>query len=56
MSQADIARIAHQMGLDRRCRCSTQRFSRLLTGDWGRSYRDNQPVLAVIGSTSGTSS
>ena len=23
MSQADIARIAHQMGLDRRCRCNT---------------------------------
>ncbi len=22
----------------------------MLTGDWGRSYRDNQPVLAVIGS------
>jgi peptide/nickel transport system permease protein len=23
-------------------------ISRLLTGDWGHSYRDNQPVLAVI--------
>jgi peptide/nickel transport system permease protein len=51
MSQADIARIAHQMGLDRPLPLQYwEWFSRLLTGDWGRSYRDNQPVLAVIGS------
>jgi peptide/nickel transport system permease protein len=51
MSQADIARIAHQMGLDRPLPLQYwEWFSRLLTGDWGRSYRDSQPVLAVIGS------
>jgi peptide/nickel transport system permease protein len=51
MSQADIARIAHQMGLDRPLPIQYwEWFSRLLSGDWGRSYRDNQPVLAVIGS------
>ena len=51
MSQADIARIAHQMGLDRPLPLQYwEWFSRLLTGDWGRSYRDNQPVLAIIGS------
>jgi peptide/nickel transport system permease protein len=51
MSQADIARIAHQMGLDRPLPLQYwEWFSRLLVGDWGRSYRDNQPVLAVIGS------
>lgn len=51
MSQADIARIAHQMGLDRPLPLQYWEWlSRLLTGDWGRSYRDSQPVLAVIGS------
>jgi peptide/nickel transport system permease protein len=51
MSQADIARIAHQMGLDRPLPLQYwEWFSRLLAGDWGRSYRDNQPVLAIIGS------
>jgi peptide/nickel transport system permease protein len=51
MSQADIARIAHQMGLDRPLPLQYwEWFSRLLTGDWGRSYRDSQPVLAIIGS------
>ena len=51
MSQADIARIAHQMGLDRALPIQYwEWFTRLLTGDWGRSYRDGQPVLAVIGS------
>ncbi len=54
MSQADIARIAHQMGLDRPLPLQYwEWFSRLLTGDWGRSYRDSQPVLAVIGSHQG---
>lgn len=51
MSQADIARIAAQMGLDRPLPVQYwEWFSRLFTGDWGRSYRDGQPVLAVIGS------
>jgi len=51
MSQADIARIAAQMGLDQPLPILYwQWFSRLLTGDWGHSYRDSQPVLAVIAS------
>jgi peptide/nickel transport system permease protein len=50
MTQADLARIAHQMGLDRPLPIQYwEWFRRMLTGDWGRSYRDNQPVLAVIG-------
>lgn len=51
MSQADIARIAHQMGLDQPLPIQYWNwFTRLFTGDWGRSYRDSQPVLEVIGS------
>ena len=50
MTQADLARIAHQMGLDRPLPLQYwEWFHRMLDGDWGRSYRDNQPVLAVIG-------
>ena len=49
MTQAQLARIAHQMGLDRPLPIQYwEWFTRLLQGDWGRSYRDNQPVLAVI--------
>ncbi|HSU07087.1 MAG TPA: ABC transporter permease [Acetobacteraceae bacterium] len=49
MTQADLARIAHQMGLDRPVPIQYwEWFRRMLTGDWGRSYRDNQPVLAII--------
>ncbi len=51
MSQEAMARIAHQMGLDQPL--PVQYFEwlrRLLAGDWGRSYRDSQPVLWVIGS------
>src|SRR3954453_12189523 len=45
MSQADIARIAAQMGLDRPPRVHLREwFSRLLLGDWANSYRDSQPV------------
>jgi peptide/nickel transport system permease protein len=51
MSQEDIARIAQQMGLDRPLPVQYwEWFTRLLMGDWGRSYRDSQPVLHVIGS------
>jgi len=51
MSQEDIARIAVQMGLDRPLPVQYwEWFTRLLGGDWGRSYRDSQPVLHVIGS------
>ena len=54
MSQADIARIAAQMGLDQPLPVQYwEWFSRLLLGDWGNSYRDSQPVLAVIGSRLG---
>ena len=46
MTQADLARIAHQMGLDRPLPIQYWEWFRLmLTGDWGRSYRDTQPVL-----------
>lgn len=51
MTQADLARIAHQMGLDRPLPAQyVEWVSRILVGDWGRSYRDNQPVLGVIAS------
>src|SRR3954470_1375200 len=50
MSQEDIARIAAQMGLDRPLPIQYwEWFTRLVTGDWGRAYRDTQPVLAIIG-------
>jgi len=51
LTQADLARIAHEMGLDRPLPVQYwEWFSRVLRGDWGRSYRDSQPVLSVIGS------
>jgi peptide/nickel transport system permease protein len=51
MTQADLTRIAHQMGLDRPLPVQyAEWISRILTGDWGRSYRDDQPVLSVIAS------
>ena len=49
LSQADLDRIAAQMGLDRPL--PVQYFewlSRLFVGDWGNSYRDGAPVLQVI--------
>lgn len=49
LSQADLARIAHQFGLDRPLPVQYwEWFRRMLLGDWGRSYRDSQPVLAII--------
>jgi peptide/nickel transport system permease protein len=51
MSPKDLQMIAHQMGLDRPLpEQYLQWLAHLLGGDWGRSYRDNQPVLAVIAS------
>jgi peptide/nickel transport system permease protein len=51
MTQADLARIAHQMGLDRPLPVQyLEWMSRILVGDWGHSYRDNQPVLGIIAS------
>ena len=49
LTQADLARIAHQLGLDRPLPIQYwEWFRRMAVGDWGRSYRDNQPVLSVI--------
>jgi peptide/nickel transport system permease protein len=51
MTQADLARVAHQMGLDRPWPVQyAEWIGRILVGDWGRSYRDNQPVLDIIAS------
>ncbi len=49
MTQEAMQRIAEQMGLNRPL--PVQYFdwlSHLLRGDWGRSYRDGQPVLSII--------
>lgn len=49
MTQADLDRIAAQMGLDRPLPVQyVEWFSRLFVGDWGNSYRDGTPVLQVI--------
>jgi peptide/nickel transport system permease protein len=51
MSSADLARIAHQMGLDAPLPLQYWHWLvRMLAGDWGRSYRDQQPVLGIIAS------
>ncbi|SUE42490.1 ABC transporter permease [Roseomonas gilardii] len=51
MSPEDIARVERQLGLDRPLPVQyLEWLGRMLVGDWGRSYRDQQPVLAVIGS------
>ena len=50
MTQDDLERIKEQMGLNRPL--WQQYFDwawRLLHGDWGNSFRDNAPVLQVIG-------
>ncbi|MEX2518657.1 MAG: ABC transporter permease, partial [Paracoccaceae bacterium] len=50
MSQADLDRVAAQMGLDRPLVIQyLDWFSRLFVGDWGESFRDGVPVLQVIG-------
>ena len=49
MTSAQIAAIAHQMGLDRPWPIQYAEWAgHFLRGDWGRSYRDNQPVLSII--------
>lgn len=49
MSAEAMARIAHQMGLDRPLPIQYLDWAgHLLRGDWGHSYRDQQPVLAII--------
>jgi peptide/nickel transport system permease protein len=50
MTAAELHRIAHQMGLDRPLPVQYWEWlRRMLVGNWGRSYQDNQPVLKVIG-------
>lgn len=51
MSQEDLDRIAEQLGLNRPLPVQYAEWLwRMLSGDWGRSYRDGQPVTAIIGS------
>lgn len=51
MGPEDIARIEHQLGLDRPLPVQyAEWFWRMLQGNWGVSYRDQQPVLNIIGS------
>lgn len=49
MTQADLDRIAEQLGLNRPLPVQYAEWLwRMLSGDWGRSYRDQQSVLHVI--------
>ncbi|WP_296247826.1 ABC transporter permease [Pseudomonas sp. UBA4194] len=49
MSQAELDRIAEQLGLKRPLLVQyIDWFSRLFVGDWGNSFRDGRPVLSVI--------
>ena len=51
MSQEDLDRVTRQLGLDRPLPIQyLDWFGRMLRGDWGRSYRDGEAVLSVIGS------
>lgn len=51
MTQADLDRIAEQLGLNRPLPVQYLEWLwRMLTGDWGVSYRDQQPVLHIIAS------
>jgi peptide/nickel transport system permease protein len=51
MSEADIERMAEQLGLNRPLPIQyLDWLGSMLTGDWGVSYRDQQPVLSIIGS------
>ncbi len=49
MTREALDRIAHQMGLDRPLPIQYLDWAwRLLQGDWGKSYRDQRPVLDII--------
>lgn len=49
MTQADMERLKHQLGLDQPLPVQYGRWvSGLAIGDWGRSYRDSEPVLTII--------
>ncbi len=50
MTQDDLKRLSEQLGLNRPLWVQYLDWaSRLLTGDWGHSFRDGAPVLDVIG-------
>lgn len=54
MNEEDLRRLASQMGLDRPIIVQYADWAwGLLRGDWGRSYRDDMPVLLVIASRIG---
>ena len=54
MSQEDLNRLAVQMGLNAPLPVQYIHWlGDMLIGDWGRSYRDQLPVLVVIGSRVG---
>lgn len=54
MSDADLQRLATQLGLDRPLPVQYLDWAGgLVVGDWGKSYRDDSPVLKVIGSRLG---
>lgn len=49
MTQATLDRVAEQMGLNRPLPIQYLDWLwHLVQGDWGKSYRDNQPVLNII--------
>lgn len=49
MSQDDLDRITEQLGLNRPLPVQYAEWLwRMLSGDWGLSYRDQQPVLHII--------
>src|SRR6478735_8693863 len=51
MTQEDLDRVTKQLGLDRPLPVQyLDWFGRMLKGDWGKSYRDGEAVLAVISS------
>jgi peptide/nickel transport system permease protein len=51
MTQADLDRLAEQLGLNRPLPVQYAEWLwRMLRGDWGLSYRDQQPVTHIIGS------
>lgn len=50
MTKEALDRIAEQMGLNRPLIVQyAEWFGRLMTGDWGNSFRDGRPVLEIIG-------
>lgn len=50
MTQEDLDRIAEQLGLNRPLPVQYAEWAwRMLGGDWGRSFRDGEPVLRIIG-------